>query len=311
MSEFLPIAVFRIWAGFALCLLALSAHAVAGYDRDAPMSKTNNGDIEIAYRVVGDPSAEPILIIMGLSASHRVWSPELIAGLAAGGYRVVLLDNRDVGESSRTAKKGRLWLAWQLFKYRVGLRVNSPYSLRDMATDAVAVLDALEIDRAHVIGASMGGMIGQIIAYDFPERTQSLVSIMSTTWAPHLPQPGQEQQDGIAEMNESSAEQATNLQELGFYPGALPNQVTAILNGGDRTQQVAKITAPTLVLHGADDALLSVEHGEHTAETISGAAFKVYQNMGHNMPKAIVPVMVEDMLAHLRANPMTATVAAR
>ncbi len=83
------------------------------------------------------------------------------------------------------------------------------------------------------------------------------------------------------------------------------------MNGGDRTRQVAKITAPTLVLHGADDALLSVEHGEHTAETISGAAFKVYQNMGHNMPKAIVPVMVEDMLAHLRANPMTATVAAR
>ena len=311
MSEFLPTVVARICACVALYLLTLSATASANYDRDAPMSKASNGDVEIAYRVVGDQSAEPILIIMGLSASHRVWSPELIAGLAEGGYQVVMLDNRDVGESSRTAKKGRLWLAWQLLKYRIGWKVNSPYELRDMATDAVVVLDALGIERAHVIGASMGGMIGQIVAYDFPERTQSLVSIMSTTWAPHLPQPGQEQQDGISEMNESSDEQAANLEELGFYPGALPNQVTAILNAGDRTQQVAKITAPTLVLHGADDALLSVEHGQHTAETISGAEFKVYQNMGHNMPEAVIPLMVQDMLAHLRANPMTNTVAAR
>lgn len=287
-----------------MCLLGLSAPAVASYDASAPMSTASNGDVDIAYRVVGDPQAEPILIIMGLSASHRVWNPQLIAGLAEGGYRVVLLDNRDVGESSKIEKKGQLWLAWQLLKYRIGLRVKSPYALSDMAVDAVAVLDALGIERAHVIGASMGGMIGQILAYDFPQRTQSLVSIMSTTWAPHLPQPGKAQQEGISDMNESSEEQAANLQKLGFYPSALPNQVTAILSAGDRTAQVAQISAPTLVLHGADDQLLSVEHGAHTAQTIKDAQFKVYENMGHNLPDPIIPQMVNDMLAHLRANPI-------
>ena len=149
----------------------------------------------------------------------------------------------------------------------------------------------------------MGGMIAQTIAYEHPTRAASLVSIMSTTWAPHLPQPGQEQQNGIADMNESSDEEAERLREFGFYPDALPNQVTAILSAGDRSDQVATIVAPTLVLHGAEDQLLSVEHGEHTAHVIPGAKFKVYQNMGHNLPEPIVPELVKDMLAHLNAHP--------
>ena len=104
---------------------------------------------------------------MGLAASHRVWNPALIDGLADGGYRVVLLDNRDVGQSSRIEGQGKLWLGWQLLKYQIGWKVNSPYTLKEMAADAVSVLDALDIDRAHVIGASMGGMISQVIAYDY------------------------------------------------------------------------------------------------------------------------------------------------
>ena len=286
-----------------LLLFSLTSQTFAAYDPDAPMSKVSNGDVDIAYLDVGAKSADPILIIMGLAASHRIWNPAIIDGLLQGGYRVVLLDNRDVGESSRVAARGKLWLAWQLFKYRIGWRVKSPYSLSDMANDATAVLDALEIDRAHLIGASMGGMIAQTIAYEHPTRAASLVSIMSTTWAPHLPQPGQEQQQGIEDMNESSDEEAERLQAFGFYPDALPNQVTAILSAGDRTNQVATIVAPTLVLHGAEDQLLSVEHGEHTAQTIPGARFKVYQNMGHNLPEPIVPELVKDMLAHLNAHP--------
>ena len=288
---------------YIFLLFSLTSHALAAYDPDAPMSKVSNGDVEIAYLDVGEKSADPILIIMGLAASHRIWNPAIIDGLLQGGYRVVLLDNRDVGESSRVAARGKLWIAWQLFKNQIGWRVKSPYSLSDMASDAITVLDALEIDRAHLIGASMGGMIAQIIAYEHPTRTASLVSIMSTTWAPHLPQPGQEQQQGIADMNESSDDEAERLQAFGFYPDALPNQVTAILSAGDRTNQVATIVAPTLVLHGAEDQLLSVEHGEHTAQVIPGARFKVYQNMGHNLPEPIVPELVKDMLAHLNAHP--------
>ena len=288
-------------------MLCLSASVTASYDPDAEMSKTRNGDVEIAYLDVGDKQAEPVLIIMGLAASHKVWNPAIINGLVQGGYRVVLLDNRDVGESTKIPARGKLWLAWQLFKYQIGWKVKSPYALSEMATDAMTVLDALDIERAHIIGASMGGMIAQIVAYEHPQRAQSLISIMSTTWAPHLPQPGQEQQQGISDMNESSAEEAERLQGYGFYTEALPNQVTAILNAGDRSSRVATIAAPTLVLHGAEDKLLSVEHGEHTAETIPGARFKVYQEMGHNLPDAIVPIMVDDMLGHIRAYPMAAS----
>lgn len=285
-------------------LLLFSSLARSDYEHGGPMSRASNNDVDIAYRVVGDPEAEPVLIIMGLAASHRLWNPELIQGLMDGGYRVVLVDNRDVGESSRLPGKGRLWLTWQLLKYQLGWRVSSPYSLSDMAADAVAVLDELKIDKAHVIGASMGGMIAQVLAYDYPQRTHSLISIMSTTWAPHLPRPSRAQRDGLSELNESSEAEAERLQQMGFYPSALPNQATAILNAGDRTERVRQITAPTLVLHGADDQLLVVEHGQFTAETIPGAQFKVYENMGHNLPAEVVPFLVDDMVGHLQQHPM-------
>ena len=286
----------------ALTLFLFAANAAhAAYDRDAPMSRTSNGDIEIAYLSVGDEQATPILVVMGLSASHRIWDPALINGLLDGGYRVVLLDNRDTGESSKVKGKGKLWLWWQLLKSQIGLHVDSPYSLKDMAGDAVAVLDTLKIEQAHVIGASMGGMIAQIIAYDHPERTKSLTSIMSTTGAPHLPPPGQAQREGIDKMNDSSEAEATRLETLGFFTSALPNQITAIFNAGDRTKRVQQINVPTLVLHGADDPLLPLAHGEFTAKNITGATFKVYQGMAHNMPNEIIPAMVSDMLKHLNA----------
>ena len=290
----------------ATVLVATSSYALASDIDNPAMSFAKNGDVNIAYKVVGDENSEPVIMIMGLSASHKIWHSKLVEGILDGGYRVVLLDNRDVGESTRIKKRGRLWLAWQLLKYRIGLKVKSPYSLKDMAKDSIAVLDRLEIEQAHIIGASMGGMIAQTVAYDFPERTQSLVSIMSTTWAPHLPPPGQEQEQGISDMNESSAEEAENLEKIGFYPTALPNQVTAILGAGDRTRQVETIDAPTLVLHGADDQLLSVEHGEHTAEVISGSQFKVYKDMGHSLPDHVIPEMVSDILEHLKRKPTVA-----
>ena len=287
----------------ASLLVAISSSAIASDDANLPMSFAKNDDVNIAYRVVGDRSAESVVMIMGLSASHKVWHSELVEGIVNGGYRVVLFDNRDVGESTRIKKRGRIWLAWQLLKYRFGLKVKSPYSLQDMAEDTMAVLEELEIAQAHIIGASMGGMIAQTVAYNYPERTKSLVSIMSTTWAPHLPPPGREQEQGISDMNESSAEQAKDLEKIGFYPGALPNQVTAILSAGDRTKQVEMINAPTLVLHGADDELLSLEHGEHTAEVISGAKLKIYKNMGHSLPDHVIPEMVSDIVDHLRTKP--------
>ena len=306
MSKILIMFYSFRFAIVATVLVATSSYAFASNIDNPAMSFAKNGDVNIAYKVVGDENSEPVIMIMGLSASHKIWHSKLVEGIVDGGYRVVLVDNRDVGESTRIKKRGRLWLAWQLLKYRIGLKVKSPYSLKDMAKDSIAVLDKLEIEQAHIIGASMGGMIAQTVAYDFPERTQSLVSIMSTTWAPHLPPPGQEQEQGISDMNESSAEEAENLEKIGFYPSALPNQVTAILGAGDRTRQVETIDAPTLVLHGADDQLLSVEHGEHTAEVISGSQFKVYKDMGHSLPDHVIPEMVSDILEHLKRKPTVA-----
>ncbi len=245
MSSIIKSIACSVRVALVLCLFAQTGTVVADYDPDGPMFTTRNDDVDIAYSVVGDEQAEPILIVMGLAASHRVWNPAIIDGLVDGGYRVVLLDNRDVGQSSRIDGRGKLWLGWQLLKYQIGWKVNSPYTLNDMAADAVSVLDELKIERAHVIGASMGGMISQVIAYEHPARAQSLVSIMSTTWAPHLPAPGKAQQDGISDMNESSDDEAARLEQLGFYTSALPNQVTAILNAGDRTERVGQITAST------------------------------------------------------------------
>ena len=306
MSKLLIMFVPIRFAITVAIMVSISSYALSSGDVKPPMSFAKNGDVNIAYRVLGNESSEPVIMIMGLSASHKIWHSKLVQGIVDGGYRVVLLDNRDVGESTRIKKRGRLWLAWQLLKYRIGLKVKSPYSLKDMAKDSIAVLDKLEIEQAHIIGASMGGMIAQTVAYDFPERTESLVSIMSTTWAPHLPPPGREQEQGISDMNESSAEQAKDLEKIGFYPSALPNQVTAILSAGDRTKQVGMIDSPTLVLHGADDQLLSVEHGEHTAEVISGSQFKVYKDMGHSLPDHVIPEMVSDILEHLKRKPTVA-----
>lgn len=297
---FIPTTHRLLTTATALLLIVTSANAA--YDRDAPMSTAKNGDVGIAYMSAGNEQADPILIVMGLSASHRLWDPALINGLLEGGYRVVLLDNRDTGESSRIKGKGRIWLWWQLLKWQIGWRVNSPYQLTDMAADAVSVLDALGIERAHVIGASMGGMIAQIIAYDHPERTISLTSIMSTTGAKHLPPPGARQREGISNMNESSKEEAARLREYGIFTSALPNQVTAILNAGDRTKQVKQITTPTLVLHGENDQLLPLAHGEFTSKSIRGSTFKAYKDMAHNMPKEIIPIMVGDILRHLDTN---------
>jgi pimeloyl-ACP methyl ester carboxylesterase len=124
---------------------------------------------------------------------------------------------------------------------------------------------------------------------------------MSTTGAPHLPPPGKAQRDGIDKMNKSSEDEAARLEALGFFASALPNQVTAIFNAGDRTERVQQISVPTLVLHGADDPLLPLAHGEFTAKNITGSTFKVYQDMAHNMPDEIIPIMVSDMLTHLNA----------
>ena len=141
-----------------------------------------------------------------------------------------------------------LW--WQLLKNSIGLGVDAPYSLKDMAADGMAVLDELGIAKAHIVGASMGGMIAQIIATEYPARTDTLVSIMSTTGAPHLPPPEGQAQSDLQGIADTGDEGLARMHDIGMFPSSMPRQLMAIISAGDRSEQVQSISVPTLVLHG-------------------------------------------------------------
>ncbi len=271
------------------------------YSREQPVTVAELNGIDIAYTEAGGPSAPAVLMVMGLTASHRLWGEDVINGLVAAGYRVIVFDNRDTGDTSFVDELGTPVLWWELIKNAIGFDVSAPYSLSDMAADGIAVLDQLNIEQAHIVGASMGGMIAQVIAVEYPERTRSLVSIMSTTGAPHLPEADEQASDGLLGIAESEGDAAARFHEMGIFPEAMPRQLMAIISAGDRSEQVAMISAPTLVLHGQDDTLLPPAHGEHTHEMISGSKLVIYEGMGHNMPEPVVPALVEEMVAHFES----------
>ena len=162
-------------------------------------------------------------------------------------------------------------------------------------------MDALQVDSAHVVGASMGGMIAQVVAAQYPDRVLSLTSIMSTPgFSDHLPPPG-ELGGELSESPQDETEEETKarLEGFGFHMDAIPRQLMAIVKAGDRSDQVKTITAPTLVMHGKDDTLIPMAHGEYTAEIIDGAEFVAFDGMGHNFPEAVMPQLVGFLVAHL------------
>lgn len=283
-----------------LLFLCLSVAGWADYSRDQPMTVAKLNGIDIAYTEAGNVEDPAVLLIMGLTGSHRLWGEDFVDGLVNNGFRVILFDNRDTGQSARLDNLGTPTLWWEMLKNVVGLDVNAPYSLADMAADGIAVLDHLNVQQAHVVGASMGGMIAQIIAAQYPQRTASLVSIMSTTGAPHLPEATEEAQGDLMGMGESEGDMTAQLHDMGIHPEAMPRQLMAIVAAGDRSAQVQTITVPTLVQHGADDPLLPPAHGQHTAELISGARYVEYPGMAHDMPEAVVPSLVADIVSHFR-----------
>jgi pimeloyl-ACP methyl ester carboxylesterase len=280
---------------FLIGLLFVSAAVSADYSRDQAMTVAQLNGIDIAYTSVGDINAPSVLMIMGLTGSHRVWREDFINGLAAAGYRVILFDNRDTGESARLDALGEPAVWWQWLKNTAGFKVDGPYSLNDMAADSIAVLDALDIEKAHIVGASMGGMIAQIIAAEYPQRAASLVSIMSSTGARHLPKSERRGENGREGMTEAE------LHDLGFHLEAVPRQLTAIYASGDRSEQVRTIAVPTLVLHGEDDTVLPVAHGLHTHELIPGSTYISYPGMGHSLPTELVSTFVSEMTNHFTA----------
>ena len=295
---------------FLTCLITLCLPLIgkAEYSRtyldSYPLQMAAAGELDIAYRIVEpDPDKPKAVVIMGLGGSNVAWGDALISGLANGGYEILLLDNRDTGASTRFDEWGQPVLWWELLKYRLGFSVNAPYTLNDMGADIARLLDIVDYDKAHIVGASMGGMIAQIVAAQYPEKTRSLISIMSTTNAPHLPPPTDEAEMRLRNLatGEAEADREQSIRDRGFYPESMQRHLMAIFKTGDRSDEVATIAAPTLVLHGADDGLVPPEHGRHTASLIQESRFLLIEGMAHNMPEDIIPLLVDEMTGHMDA----------
>ena len=295
---------------FLTCLITLCLPLIgkAEYSRtyldSYPLQIAAVGELDIAYRIVEpDPDKPKAVVIMGLGGSNVAWGDALISGLANGGYEILLMDNRDTGASTRFDEWGQPVLWWELLKYRLGFSVNAPYTLNDMGDDITGLMDIVGYDEAHIVGASMGGMIAQIVAAQYPEKTRSLISIMSTTNAPHLPPPTDEAEMRLRNLatGEAEADREQSSRDRGFSPETMQRHLMAIFKTGDRSDAVANIVAPTLVLHGADDGLVPPEHGRHTASLIQESRFLLIEGMAHNMPEDIIPLLVDEMTGHMDA----------
>ncbi|HEY2210636.1 MAG TPA: alpha/beta hydrolase [Bradyrhizobium sp.] len=289
-----------------------------------PQIARANG-IDLCYEIFGDASAEPMLLIMGLGAQMIQWDDDFCRQLAARGFRVIRFDNRDIGKSSKLTGGKRLTTV-ELLKLRfLKIPVAAPYKLRDMAEDVTGLMDVLGIKSAHLVGASMGGMIAQEIAISFPQRVRSLTSIMSTTGNPKVPAPTPEaaamlmapppatKEEYLARFAQTwkvlrvgsfpqdealDRSRAERTYERGLNPAGVGRQLRAILASGSRKQRLASVKAPTLVIHGTVDPLVRPEGGKDTAASISGAKLLMIEGMGHALPIPMWPQIIDAIDKH-------------
>jgi pimeloyl-ACP methyl ester carboxylesterase len=296
------------------------------------MTSVQANGITVEYAETGASDAPVILLIMGLGMQLIGWPQSFCDGLAARGFRVISFDNRDAGHST-AMPSGRLATAAKLARALFGLRVRPPYTLTDMARDALGLLDALGIERAHVVGASMGGMIAQILAIEHPERVASLTSIMSTTGNRKLPGPDPKvlrallrprpRNKAIAVRrgiqlfrliagsayppNEAELrDQVERAVQRSYRPGGVARQLLAIQAAPSRALALRQVRAPTLVLHGSDDPLVPMAGGEDTAANIPGARLRIIPGMGHFLPETLITLLVDEIAAHCLAAENTA-----
>lgn len=292
------------------------------------MKLTANG-IQIEVEDSGGEGLPVVLLIMGLGMQLIAWPADFVQSLIDAGFRVVRHDNRDVGLSQGFDEAGTGNLIWQGMRQRIGLPVRSVYTLQDMANDALGVLDALKIRRAHVIGASMGGMIAQRLAASAPARMSSLVSIMSSSGARNLPGPRADVAAALMRRPAGRTEAALIAHSLGlvrmisspaypqderaltdriarglrraYRPAGVVRQMLAIGADAGREALLSRIAAPALVLHGDADPLVPVACGEDTARRIPDARFVAVAGMGHDLPPRVVEILLQDIVPFLQA----------
>jgi pimeloyl-ACP methyl ester carboxylesterase len=281
--------------------------------------------IELCYQQMGDPKGEPLVLIMGLATQMIAWDEEFCAMLAERGFRVVRFDNRDIGRSTRIRSGGLP----NVLDLVVG-RGEPAYRLRDMAADTVGLMDHLGIESAHVVGASMGGMIAQCVAIGHPERVRSLTSIMSTTGSRRVGHPSYRTfglllskrphdreapiervvktfrtigSPGFPFEEERIRELAGRSFDRGHSEAGIARQLHAITASGDRTAHLRKLEIPVAVIHGKNDVLVNPSGGRATAEAIPNARLRTIDGMGHDMPRALWPTFVEEIAANAARTP--------
>lgn len=284
---------------------------------------TQANNIEICYDTFGEDTDPAFLLIMGLGGQMVAWEEDFCQEIASHGYFVIRFDNRDVGLSTKFEETS----VPDVIALMQGESVEVPYKLIDMAKDTIGLLDVLKINKAHLCGASMGGMIAQIIAIEFPERVLSLISIMSTTSNPDLPpstteattvlmtppEPEREAHieqgvemwrildGGILPFDEEFIRnRVARAYDRSFYPMGTIRQLAAIISSGSRKEALKSINIPSLVIHGDADPLVPIEGGQDTVDSIQGAKFVRINGMGHNITPNLSPQIISEILNHTR-----------
>jgi pimeloyl-ACP methyl ester carboxylesterase len=287
---------------------------------ESGIQRARVGEIELAYETFGERANPPLLLVMGLATQMIGWPDEFCRGLADRGLFAVRFDNRDIGLSTHVDDRG----APDILRLLGGDRSGVPYALADLADDTVGLLDALGLDSAHVVGASMGGMIAQLVALRHPARVRSLTSIMSTTGDPAvgapaeaamgvlLAPPATDRASAIEravdtyrvigspgfEFDEQALRERAGLSyDRRYNPAGVARQLAAILTTPDRTADLGAVAVPTLVVHGAHDPLVDVSGGRATAAAIPGAELLVVEGMGHDLPRAVWPELTDRIAA--------------
>jgi pimeloyl-ACP methyl ester carboxylesterase len=319
----------RVLVFLVALLCGLPSFAANRCDLQQPTRHIALGEVRLAYQAIGRERDPALLLVMGLGGQLIHWPDEVVGRLCLQGFRVIRFDNRDVGLSSWNQAAPSISLTYEALRYRLGLSVAAPYSLRDMAGDALGLMDGLGIRRFHVLGASMGGMIAQHLADMAPERVQSLTLIMTSSGALGLPAPSasllallakreaadralalEQQADLLAALGSPAVsddrelllEQAQIAYDRAFNPEGVQRQLLAILAESSRVELLNGLSVPTLVVHGTADPLLPVMHGVHVAAHIKGSELRLIPGLAHRFQEAFKEPLLAAVLPHLQAH---------
>ncbi|WP_426117581.1 alpha/beta fold hydrolase [Pseudomonas sp. DSP3-2-2] len=318
----------RVFLFLAALLCGLPSFAASRCDVNVPTQIAELQQVRLAYQSIGRESDPALLLVMGLGGQLIHWPDEVVVALCEQGYRVIRYDNRDVGLSTWIQPPTNANLTYEVLRFKLGLQVSAPYSLTDMADDALGLMDALHVRQFHVLGASMGGMIAQHLADLAPQRIESLTLIMTSSGAQGLPMPNpvllqllakrgapnreaalEQQADLLAALGSPQVkddralllQQAATSYDRAFNPEGVKRQILAILAEPSRVELLDRLRLPVLVVHGTADPLLPVMHGVHVAAHIQGSQLRLIPGLAHRFQEAFKAPLLGAVLPYLRA----------